>query len=198
MKLIAANIGNLTDARFFAAYLPELLIMPAREHEELHEQLTWLGQVKPWIEGPRWGLVINSQLTEADLFNITVAGISTLVHASGIKDQHRYERFENIILISTPEDLTDRKVDKVDGIICTSPAQVSNIVALSNSVPIYVVISELSQWNEIVLWRSDSTEVCARVVSIGRRVRDQTSTVTRDSWRLQAGPIWITTIGRAR
>ena len=85
MKLIATNISNLTDARFFAAYMPELLVMPEVHGENLSEMMTWFDQVRPWIEGPSWAIAISENTTPGDLQIIADHGIDTVVYEGTVQ-----------------------------------------------------------------------------------------------------------------
>jgi len=88
MKLIATNISNLTDARFFAAYMPELLVMPQASGENLSELMLWFEQVKSWIEGPIWAIGVSEKTSPQDLEMINEHGIDTLVYQGSLKDYH--------------------------------------------------------------------------------------------------------------
>lgn len=79
MKLIAANISNLTDARFFAVYQPDLLVIPLTDSRDLGSRLVWFRQVQPWIEGPSWAVSTGEDFNPADLQGLLGAGINIIV-----------------------------------------------------------------------------------------------------------------------
>jgi hypothetical protein len=79
MKLIAANISNLTDARFFAVYRPDLLVIPLKDSRDIGLRLVWFRQVHPWIEGPSWAVSTGQDFSTEDLQQLLNAGIDIIV-----------------------------------------------------------------------------------------------------------------------
>lgn len=52
MQLLARNIGNLTDARYFAAYMPMYMVLELKDDQE--STLTYLAEIMDWVEGVAW------------------------------------------------------------------------------------------------------------------------------------------------
>ena len=56
--MIAKNISNLTDARYFSAWMPEALIL--KPTSNIVEVKQMLDAFTPWIEGVTWGVELIS------------------------------------------------------------------------------------------------------------------------------------------
>ena len=57
VKLMANNISNLTDARYFAAQMVDYLVFTPDSIDK--NILTWMLGVKEWIVGPKWLLNVS-------------------------------------------------------------------------------------------------------------------------------------------
>ncbi len=79
IAISASNIDNLTDARYFAAYMPTYLCMPLVD-QDMGETMQLLEAIRPWISGARWILEVPPalDLTLDDLRDLPVEGL--LVH----------------------------------------------------------------------------------------------------------------------
>ena len=60
--MIAKNISNLTDARYFSAWMPEALILkPTRDVIEVKQMLD---AFTPWVEGVTWGVELTTNQSQ--------------------------------------------------------------------------------------------------------------------------------------
>ncbi|MCB0685478.1 MAG: hypothetical protein KDC53_03100 [Saprospiraceae bacterium] len=124
MKLIATNIKNLTDARFFAAYMPDMLVVPWTQAKDPVDILTWLDQVMPWIEGPVWAVEVPSDISGDDLLKIKDRGIKILIVKTEIRPVELRKDFQ-IFLRTAAHPTTKHDSDLFDGFI------ISDLDALS-------------------------------------------------------------------
>ncbi|MBK8502404.1 MAG: hypothetical protein IPL46_09420 [Saprospiraceae bacterium] len=144
MKLIATNIGNLTDARFFAAYAPEVLILPWASGPALANAVQWLEEVKPWIEGPEWAIRLNDKNTLEDVLLAGKAEIKILVLEGNYLNQVLMD-FECIpeICNQSKEWVPDQQVRRV---ILNDVSQLERMDHLSPTIDVYLTIRAISDW----------------------------------------------------
>jgi hypothetical protein len=160
MKLIATNIANLTDARFFAAYLPELLVLPLLKNEDLETQLSWLEQVKPWIEGPAWAIAPTRALEELELVAILRAGITTLVHQSVETWVHKSDGFRQLLQVSSDQNLIDlQEKEHIDAVIINDSGSISEKDFSAFGSPVYLTISTLQEYRRVIRSSSGITGI---------------------------------------
>lgn len=147
MKLIATNISNLTDARFFAAYMPDLLFLPFAKKRELEELLLWFDQVKSWIEGPLWGIELQETLEFDDLIKIKERGISSIIYSGDFDGLEALSEFS--VYYSNPDDkLAIESLDFVTGVILSDPASIESKVGQLQK-DIFVEISTKEEWHQL-------------------------------------------------
>jgi phosphoribosylanthranilate isomerase len=155
MKLIASNIGNLTDARFFAAYAPEVLVLPWASGLALANTIQWLEQVKPWIEGPDWAIRLNQKNTAEDILLAVNAQIKVIVLDEYKPDQELPD-FEYIPEISSnhlTEWMPEQQVRKV---ILSDISQLESVHRLDPTIDVYLTIRAISDWQK---WKASSTKI---------------------------------------
>ena len=145
MKLIASNISNLTDARFFAAYVPEVLVLPWASGAPLANVLQWLDEVRPWIEGPDWAIRLNEKNTPEDILLATKAQIKMIV-LEGDNQNLGLLDFEFIPEISSHLNdwVPGRQVSKV---ILTDVSQLQGRDHLNPTIDVYLTIRAISDWH---------------------------------------------------
>ncbi len=146
MKLIATNISNLTDARFFATYSPELLVTKLTALDDLTDQLAWIEQVRPWVEGPSWAICLDQNLDQ-DIQQILVqAGVHTIVY-SGTPGNLRPLNGLSYIVEGTVQQINNLRSDRtkfVAAIITdvSSMPQIQENLALE----LYVLVENPAEW----------------------------------------------------
>ncbi|MCB0665474.1 MAG: hypothetical protein KDC80_06615 [Saprospiraceae bacterium] len=148
MKLIATNISNLTDARFFASYMPDLLLMPYQRGNDLDNLLEWFRQVKPWIEGPQWGLAITGNLSGEEREKILELGIKTLLYEGEPMNLESIEEFDMLVKCSSATRIEQmEKMNKISGIVTdyNSAQKISEIV----KTDLFVQIESVEDWRKI-------------------------------------------------
>ena len=74
-KVIVSDINNLTDARYFAAWMVDYLFFSP--HSISTEQMA---EITNWLEGPKYGIWVQDGFDNDSLFQIiNTAGISALL-----------------------------------------------------------------------------------------------------------------------
>ena len=154
MRLIGTNISNLTDARFFAAYLPDLLVISAvRDLEELKDRLAWLREVRPWIEGPAWGLTVLKKLSAKESQILHDTGISTIVHRCLPGDFSPISGFENFLSLSHSN--SEVEIDGIaskglDALIITDLEKaIPHDPIFQLGIPVFLEVYNSSHWSKL-------------------------------------------------
>jgi len=75
--MFASKISNLTDARFFAAYMPQYMSMPLPNFEPV--AIKRFLTIKEWIEGVSWAGEVSGTFNEESLVTLNQIGIDTVV-----------------------------------------------------------------------------------------------------------------------
>jgi hypothetical protein len=147
VKLIASNISNLTDARFFAAYAPEVLILPWSSGLDLVNAIQWLEEVRPWIEGPDWAIRWSENNTSEDLLLAKNAEIKVLVLEGNNLDQAIMD-FEYILEVSNQpiEWLQDHRGR---GIILNVISQLDKVAVFTLTTDVYLKVRTISDWHQL-------------------------------------------------
>jgi hypothetical protein len=76
IKLMANNISNLTDARYFAAQMVDYLVFAPSSIDE--NAIAWMQEIKNWVVGPKWvlnGTSISIEEIELATIKINFDGI---------------------------------------------------------------------------------------------------------------------------
>lgn len=148
MKLIATNISNLTDARFFASYMPDLLLMPYQRGNDLDNLLEWFRQVKPWIEGPQWGLAITGNLSGEEREKILQLGIKTLLYEGEPMNLECIEEFDMLVRCRFATCLEQiEEMNQVSGFVADydSAQKIAEIV----KTDLFVQIESVEDWKKV-------------------------------------------------
>lgn len=150
MKLIATNIANLTDARFFAAYLPEVLFIPSVEtFENLDALLTQFAAMKEWIEGAEWGLTIHSTPTPEVLKQLKKVQLETLLYDGSLDDFTPLDNFK-IYCRTKADDL--QQIQNIAPLKeCTAGFIISDLPSSFITrpvVPVYLELQHLDDWRK--------------------------------------------------
>ncbi|NND34140.1 MAG: hypothetical protein HKN76_16250 [Saprospiraceae bacterium] len=168
MKLIATNISNLTDARFFAAYLPEIMVLPALKHDEsIADRLQWFDQIRSWIEGPEWALTCTSYPSEKDMEMMSESGIATILHSCDIADFKAVAGFRNFLISNVGDpDLKNLPSQAIDALIVTDVniGYDDPTNRLPADPPIYLEVKSMQHWLRVKCW---ADRICGIVLRGG-------------------------------
>jgi hypothetical protein len=153
MKLIATNISNLTDARFFATYSPELLVTGLTALEDLADQLVWIEQVRPWVAGPSWALCLDQNLDQDRQQNLVQAGVHTIVY-SGTPGSLRPLKGLSYIMQGTVRQINNLGSDRTKFVaaIITDASSMSQILE-NLTLELYVLVEDPAEWSSTVAYR---------------------------------------------
>ncbi len=150
MKLIATNISNLTDARFFATYSPELLVTRLTALEDLSDQLFWIDQVRPWVEGPSWAICLDQNLYQDSQQHLVQAGVHTIVYA-GLPGVLRPLKGLSYIMQGSVQQINNLGSDRTKFVaaIITDVSSMSQILE-NPALELYVLIENSAEWSSII------------------------------------------------
>jgi hypothetical protein len=79
-KVLVSDIDNLTDARYFSAWMVDYLVFNIREGAKNKISVDQIVEIMQWVEGPEYGLEIDMELDRDYLFEvINKTGINLLI-----------------------------------------------------------------------------------------------------------------------
>ncbi len=119
MKLIATNISNLTDARFFAAYQPDLMVWSPVTHDSIPAVVEQIDQISEWVQGPRWALALTNWPDDNYLALMKKSNIADLVF---VGSEPIFEKSSDLTVywqqdIGALEEAIKRPYDNIDAFI---------------------------------------------------------------------------------
>lgn len=154
MKLIATNISNLTDARFFATYSPELLVTRLTALEDLSDQLVWIEQVRPWVAGPSWAICLDQNLDQDSQQHLVQAGIHTIVY-SGTPGILRPLKGFSYIVQGTIQQINNLRSDRTKFVAAIiTDVSFMHQIQENLALELYVVVENLGEWASIAPYKS--------------------------------------------
>lgn len=163
MRLIATNIKNLTDARFFAAYMPDLLVMPVQKNDQLEDTLQWWDQIKPWIEGPEWGLAMHEDVSDQVKDLLIKSGIQTILYEGDLTSMVNLRSFELIVKCNSMASLQQAERMPFIKSVVVDVEMVSDLQSALRT-KLYILIRSLTDWKKI---QSSGLEFAGIVVEGG-------------------------------
>ncbi len=162
LSLSAGNINNLTDARFFAAYMPVYMSVPII-NQDFDATLDLFEAIQPWIDGVTWALELRKDDVQ-HLSRLNEAPISAIVY-HGIEGWD-FSLNENRRTIVTAELNELQKIDgilwtTIDALVLQGTFTVDRVRKLKESFfgEIWIGIDEYAEWPHIHSLAQDVTGI---------------------------------------
>ncbi len=150
-ELFASKITNLTDARYFAAFMPTYMSMPVSKPSD--EVLSHMADIMNWVEGVTW-------LLEVDHLTHDIAAFSalpfqgTLYRGPDKLSDHSAKFVDPGMDLITARD--NGYLSGADQIILPTTTTSADVERISNVLdkPLWLRVADLSQWERMLPVRS--------------------------------------------
>lgn len=153
LNLFASKISNLTDARFFAAYMPQYMSMPLPDFEP--EAIKRFVTIKEWIEGVFWAAEVYKTFDEQSLITLNQIGVDTvIIQANNFLQAPLPSQIKAVLSISEEDLFWARTADfsLYTQIILPPGSDLGLIKDLQARVdiPIWCRVEKLKNWNTLL------------------------------------------------
>lgn len=148
-NLFASKISNLTDARFFAAYMPQYMSMPLPNFEP--EAIKRFLTIKEWIEGVSWAAEVYGAFDEESLVTLNQIGVDTVVIQASNLLQAPLPRQIKAVLSISQESLSHAKeadLSLYTQLILPPGCELGLIQELQAQahMPIWCIVENMENW----------------------------------------------------
>ncbi|NND07538.1 MAG: hypothetical protein HKN87_14265 [Saprospiraceae bacterium] len=151
-KLFASKISNLTDARFFAAYMPDYMSMPLPNNDS--EEIQRCTAIKNWIEGISWVAELNHAIDESTAAILEQLGIDVVLFGGRQIPFSLPNHLSGLLSISQSEfySTIQKDLSPFDQLILPSGCSVDRIKEVLQKFdgPIWSTVESERDWEEIL------------------------------------------------
>ncbi len=152
LHLFASKISNLTDARYFAAFMPQYMSipLPADHPDEIRN----FHEIKSWVEGVQWAVEVGSEAVDDLLARLHALHVDTVV-VHDLSNANLVTPPLHVILSITNLDdmkhLRSRDLSKYHELILPQGVDAQTLSHLADqfTIPIWAVVSCLEDWDRL-------------------------------------------------